>query len=149
MRSVMKKRNKRGFSLTELMVSLVAFTVMSMAIGSVLVYSWKGWRDYSNAVDMHRDAMVAMRTMAKEIRNSNIDEISGDGDSIDFSDGTTRTNAYSFPTSEIAFSPAVILESWTLPAISSNSVTVAFTLRTIRRADERDYTMTVYPRNTP
>lgn len=138
---------KQGFSLIELMVAMVAFSVLTLVVGTLIVYSWMGWRDHTESVNMQRDAMIAMRIMAKEIRSSNISEVSGNEDSIDFTAISVRTTSRVFAKSEIASSSGVVLDSWTEPVIGSNYVTVAFSLRNSRGADRNDYLMSIYPRN--
>lgn len=143
------KKSKHGFSLIELMVVMLAFSVLILIVGSVLVYTWKGWKNYSEYVALQRDAMLAIRMVEKEIRNSNIDEISGDSAGLYFSNGTTRTNTYVFNSTDIVSSPGVLLSTWENPVIGSNSVQVAFSLKTQSGSFNREYEVTIHPRNKP
>ena len=144
------KTEKQGFTLVELMVSMIAFTLLALIAGTILVFAWNGWRDSMETMGMQRDAMIAMRIMEKEIRNSNIDEVSGDSAGLYFSTGTTRTNAFRFSAASIPFNSGVSLEpgSWN-PTIGTNSVTVSFALRTSRAGYRNAYMKTIYPRNKP
>jgi prepilin-type N-terminal cleavage/methylation domain-containing protein len=141
--------SRQGFTIVELMLAMTAFSILVLAVGSMLVFVWKGWRDYSEAVGLQRDAMVSIRLLNKEIRNSNIDELSGDASGMYFSVGSTRTNAFQFLSSNIPYNPGVDLYSWSEPVIGSNYVDIAFTLRTRRGTYQKTYEMTVYPRNAP
>ncbi len=142
---------KKGFTVVELMVAMLSFAVLSVTVGAMMVYMWGGWRDFNESVNVQRDAMLAMRKLSKEIRNSNIDEIHDIGDGIRFDAGVVRTNSFIFYATDIPTSPGVLLftNSWNA-AINTAGVTnvqVSFRLRTLRSADENEYSMTIYPRN--
>ncbi len=129
---------------------MIAAAILMLAVGAALVMVTKGWRNYSSGVNMQRDAQIAMRIMDREIRNSNISEIHDYDDRIEFiPNGTTRTNAYVYQSSEIASSPDVQLVSWTRPVLGSNSVEIAFTLKTAGGVYQKNYTATIHPRNEP
>jgi prepilin-type N-terminal cleavage/methylation domain-containing protein len=70
-----KERRNEGFSLVELMLATIAFGILAVSVGTLLYFGWLGWRINKESVAMQRDASLAMRMMAKEIRNSMIDEI--------------------------------------------------------------------------
>jgi len=142
-------KSKRGFSIIEMMVAMAAFAVMALTVGSMLFYGWLGWRDNFESVAMQRDAMVAMRIMGKEIRNSKISEITSDNGGIYFSAGVVRTNAVDFLASDIAYSPGVVLNSFVCPEIdlTKGSVLIQFSLSNSRGTDNNDYEMTIYARN--
>lgn len=71
----MNTHGKSGFTLVELMVTAVAFSILALATGSMLVFGWQGWKRMNDSVDMQRDASLAMYVMAREVRKSSIDEI--------------------------------------------------------------------------
>ena len=91
-------RSKSGFTLVELMVTAVAFSILALATGSMLVFGWQGWTRINASVDMQRDASLAMHVMAREVRkcsrtNNMVNVTSGndvlgcvrpDGTAIDF-----------------------------------------------------------------
>ena len=143
--------SKKGFTIVEVILSMLAFGIMALTVGTVMLSSWSNWRDFREAIAMQRDAMIAMKIMATEIRNSNINEISGDSDGLDFSVNGTRDNAFVFNKSDIAFSSGVELNQWDRPDIfsssSNNYVTVGFSLRTSGGAYQDRYEMTIHPRN--
>lgn len=142
-----RSKQKTGFTVVELLVAMVAFGILVLTVTLTLICTWMSWGDFTDSVNMQRDAMIAMKVMAKEIRNSSISEISGDADSLDFSAGVVRGAAASFSKADIAVSKGVVLNSWADPVIGSNKVTVAFTLGTNRGTDQNFYSMSIYPRN--
>ncbi|RLA59006.1 MAG: hypothetical protein DRR04_09615 [Gammaproteobacteria bacterium] len=151
------KKQCSGFTIVELMVGMVAFSIMVLAVGSMLVFGWLGWRDTKESVGMQRDAVITMNMIAREIRNSNIDQISGDGNGIYFeaSPAVGRNSDVAFLASDIAFGSGVVLNSWNTPVFDTSSiagatgVVVRFSLATSRGTDANNYQMTVYPRNLP
>ena len=69
------KTRKSGFTIVELMAAVVATAIFSLAVGSMLVYAWMGWIQYTDSVQMQRDATLAMRIIEKEIRRTAIEGI--------------------------------------------------------------------------
>ena len=68
-------KSKSGFTLVELMVTAVAFSILALATGSMLVFGWQGWSRINASVDMQRDASLAMHVMTREVRKSSIGDI--------------------------------------------------------------------------
>ena len=139
---VAMKRKKRcaGFTLVELMMAMLAMSVLLLATGAMLVYSWLGWRRNMESVSMQRDAVIAMETIGREIRNSNISDISGDTAGIYF-------NGSSILAADIPVGSGVYLTQFDSPVLVSNAVIVAFTLSTSDNADQNTYRMLVNTRN--
>lgn len=79
------KKSSGGFTIIEMMIATVAFAVMILIVGSMLIYGWRGWVRNNDRVDMQRNASLAMRIIAREVRNSTYDSIT-DGAGISFSD---------------------------------------------------------------
>jgi pilin/secretion family protein with methylation motif len=69
-----KEHNRKGVTLTELMVTLLLSTVVVLALGSVLADSQRGWVDmYSRAYsEVVTDAYVSQRVFSAVIRKSSI-----------------------------------------------------------------------------
>lgn len=61
---------KSGFSLVELMMAMLATAILSLVVGLMLFYGWMAWHQNVASVQMQRDATLAMRTIAKEIRRT-------------------------------------------------------------------------------
>ena len=64
----MSTRSQFGFSVVEVMVGIMAASILSITIGLMLFYSYQGWRRMQEAAEMQRDASLAMSTMASAIR---------------------------------------------------------------------------------
>lgn len=143
------RHSKSGFTLIELLLGALALSILVLIVGTILIRSWVGWNNYTAGVGMQRDAMVAIRILEKEIRNSTIDEVSETAGGLDFTSITARDDDYTFRSSDIATMPGVSLLNWADPVIGSNFVTVAFTLQANGGVYEKEYTATVYPRNLP
>lgn len=143
-----KVKTKEGFTLVELLVAMLAFSIMILAVGLMLVYGWLGWRQTTHSVNMQRDAVLAMEQIAREIRTSNIADITHDSAGIYFSPVVARTNSATILASEIAVFPGVNLEPNSFDVdVVTNAVTVKFTLFTNERVDRNNYEMTVNTRN--
>lgn len=143
------KNQSSGFTIVELMVSMLAFSVMVLVVGSMLFYGWLGWRRNTESVNMQRDALIAMNTIAREIRNSTISEVSGDSAGIYFAASSpvvVRTSAMNYFASDIAFSPGINIRNFGVNIVS-NTVDVGFTLYTSDGADENQYRMFINTRN--
>ena len=102
---------------------------------------------------MQRDAVLAMQQIAREIRISNVAEISHDNSGIYFSPSSpqlVRTNSVNILASDIAVFPGVNIEPNSfvvIPDINTNAFTVNFTLFTDGDYDRNDYQITVNTRN--
>jgi prepilin-type N-terminal cleavage/methylation domain-containing protein len=83
---VMKKidPSKQGFTLIEVMMAAVAFALLVVAVGSMLVFGYMGWRRNNDLVNMQRDASLTMMMISKEIRNASPDEIADGTGGISF-----------------------------------------------------------------
>lgn len=82
-----KSRSKSGFTLVELLLVVAAMGFLALTIGSILFYTWAGWEQAKESVSMQRDASLAMRVIAREIRESDPADISG-GSSLTCTGGT-------------------------------------------------------------
>ena len=63
-------KKSTGFSLIELMVASMAMSILALTIGSMIYFSYKGWQQNLDAVELQRTGYLAMRTIASEIRHS-------------------------------------------------------------------------------
>ena len=72
MKALHKKR-MFGFTIIELMVSMLAFAILALATGSMLYFGWMGWKRNTESVSLQRDAMVAMRIVEHRLRNASLD----------------------------------------------------------------------------
>jgi prepilin-type N-terminal cleavage/methylation domain-containing protein len=70
MRKLRNKKLQSGFSLVELMVAMVIVAILSLTLGTMLIYIFKAWRSNSDQVELQRDATFAMDMLSREIRPS-------------------------------------------------------------------------------
>ena len=73
--------SKGGFGVMELLVAMLATSLLVLAVGSMMVFAWKGWVQSAASVEMQRDVSLAMRTIATEIRRTPMANIT-DGASL-------------------------------------------------------------------
>ncbi len=76
---------KNGFSLVEVLIAMLAMSILALTVGILLVYSWKAWRLGNESVQMQRDTTLALKMLTKEIRSCSITNID-----------TSAANAISF-----------------------------------------------------
>lgn len=153
-----KNINKQGFTIIELLIATLAFSILMLAVGSMLVFGWQGWYRYSDSVSMQGDAALATQMIAKEIRNASY---------VDISDGA----GISFANSGISFSESgnnlvrsdgmIVVNGWLVPGTfvtrklelatsqtrfkTNQWVEVGFSLRTTTQREA--YSIQVSPRN--
>lgn len=70
-----KMTSNRGFTIIELLVGMLAVGMLSLIIGSMLIFAWKSWHMNNNSVELQRDTSLAMRVIAREIRRTPIEKI--------------------------------------------------------------------------
>jgi prepilin-type N-terminal cleavage/methylation domain-containing protein len=141
-------RKSEGFTVIELMVSMIAFSVLAIAVGSMLYYGWLGWRRSTDSVAFQRDAMIAMRVVEHRIRSASLDSLSSRAVSWNSSQLTFASDA-DFSSSDLAFDSGVVFVpgSFNIQSNEIGGVSVEFALRNASATDEASYEMTIYPRN--
>ena len=144
---------KSGFTLIELMMTAVAFSILALATGSMLVFGWQGWTRINASVDMQRDASLAMRVMAREVRKSSVANITV-GSSLGCVDpsGSNVTFTVSNGNLEMAvggtfFMNLVRGQAVSLSSSITNSTGVAITLNLLAGDDVGSIDSVVYVRN--
>ena len=147
------RKTSRGFSIVELLMGMLASSILALAIGSVMVYVWTGWVRNSASVEMQRDSTLAMRTIAREIRRTPVQNID-DGVSLTclntngtfvFTESGRNLIRQQGGSSIILARGILIPGSFDSKVNPDESVTVNMTLNT--GADISKNTMTVYTRN--
>jgi MSHA biogenesis protein MshO len=73
------EKTKSGFTLVEMMVTMLVGAVLALSVGAMLIFAYMAWADNSTAVRLHNDASLAMVLIGQEIRESNIEAIAIDG----------------------------------------------------------------------
>ena len=64
------KRNRRGYSLIELLIGMLAAAVLALTVGTMLFHAYDAWDDNHNAVNLHRDGHNAMDLITRAIRGA-------------------------------------------------------------------------------
>jgi Tfp pilus assembly protein PilW len=142
----MKRRNSAGFTLVELMTGMLGMVIIALAVGSMLVYGWMGWRRMAESIQMQRNSMVALRILERRIRNASLADIAG------FGVGTTQLTFADDPDfSSTTFSEGsyVQLDDFSAATNSLGGVELTFSLSTTSETDDHTYTITLQPRNEP
>ncbi len=86
------KKKTRGFTVVEMLVSMLAFSILVLSIGLMLVYSWRGWRYSNESITMQRDASLAFKVITREIRGSSITNMTFSADQIGFTAAGVRAS---------------------------------------------------------
>ena len=81
------RTNDSGFSVIELLLVISAASVLALTIGTVVVFTWKGWQQARVSVEMQREMSMSLRVIAREVRESDPADLSG-GTSLDCTSGT-------------------------------------------------------------
>lgn len=66
----MYKINKKGFTIIELMVAIILSSILAITAGVMLYYVFSSWKNNNIAIELQRDATIAMDMMARRIRSS-------------------------------------------------------------------------------
>ncbi len=61
---------RMAFSLVELLAVMVSGAVLAITAGTLLFFGFLGWRRHSQALDMQRDATLAMKVVGDAVRES-------------------------------------------------------------------------------
>jgi prepilin-type N-terminal cleavage/methylation domain-containing protein len=99
-----ESRQKSGFTLIEVMVGMLAAAVLALTFSAMLIASYRSWENNRDSVKMQNDATLALALIGREIRKSNIEDITingvkfsedpeARGDLLAFAASTTRSNA--------------------------------------------------------
>ena len=71
----MKKQNKNGLTLIELMITVVVSSIVILTAASVLILVFQSWRINNAYAEMRRDAALAVYLMARDVRESDMTNI--------------------------------------------------------------------------
>ena len=68
-------RHKNGFSLVELMVAVVASSIVILTAAAVLIMTFQSWRINNAYVEMRRNIALAVYLISRDVRESNTNNI--------------------------------------------------------------------------
>jgi prepilin-type N-terminal cleavage/methylation domain-containing protein len=136
-----KKKSSQGFTVIELLMGMLASSILALTVGLVIYYGWQGWLRNVESVSMQRDAMIAMRVIEKKIRNA------ADG-SISWSVGTLKvSNNTVYVSSQINPNSDVVVQSFNISTNAEGGVEIGFGLQTASSTDSESFKTVIYPRN--
>ncbi|MBC8206077.1 MAG: prepilin-type N-terminal cleavage/methylation domain-containing protein [Kiritimatiellales bacterium] len=79
----MKKQNhKNGLTLIELMVAMVAASIIILIASLILIMAFRSWRVNNAYVNLRRDSAFAFTMMARNVRESDTDEVEWAGGTL-------------------------------------------------------------------
>ncbi len=63
-------KSKRGFSLVELLIGLLAAIILVLTAGAMVFHVYDAWADCHDAVNLHRDGRNAMDLLMRAVRGA-------------------------------------------------------------------------------
>jgi prepilin-type N-terminal cleavage/methylation domain-containing protein len=154
----MSAKNKQGFTLLELLIAAVAFSIFTLSVGLMLVHGWRSWYAGNEAVNMQRDATLAQTVIRREVRCSAINDISVSEDRIDFAASGVRTGSgeesiylsgndliHSGPDGDFTLVRGMI--TGFSASIQDKGVNIVLTFQASSGGDSSSQTFTAYARN--
>lgn len=83
--------SRAGFTMVELMMSMLSVSILAMLVGSLLVMGHRSWIDGTRKVELQRDATLAMEAVGNRARASTKGEltVSSDNKQLFFGDGSS------------------------------------------------------------
>ncbi len=79
--------NKKGFTLIELMIAVVILSIFILAVGAIVVTSWKFWNGGWEQVELQRDASYAFARIERIVRSGNSATVLGGGSGLQVAEG--------------------------------------------------------------
>lgn len=79
-----RKIKKKGFTLIELIVSIMVFSLISIVLGVILNVGLKSWKEVDGKTEAEREMAKAVLDINNSIRNSTISDIKCDGLKSDY-----------------------------------------------------------------
>jgi len=94
-----KRRSKFGWTLVEMMVAVGLFSISSMALGTIFIFSIKSFASMANYASLDRENRAAMDMLTREIRQARL--VTGyvtnsTGNSLSIRNGDGQDVTYSF-----------------------------------------------------
>ena len=70
-----RPEHNAGFTLVELIITLAAASILAITAGMTLVYGYSGWCRNNAAVELQRDATLAMYRLSRAIREASASDV--------------------------------------------------------------------------
>ncbi len=81
--------NKKGLTLVELMVAVIVLSIFILAVGTIVITSWKFWNSGWEQVRLQRDASYAFARIERIVRSGNSATVLGGGSGLQVTEGGT------------------------------------------------------------
>lgn len=106
---MMKRVATDGHTLIELVIGTAAAAVLAVTLGTMLFYGYVTWVRNCLAVDLHRDATLAMQTLARSLRQASASgvDLSLPGRIVVSNQGTGIFSSFYQQGSNLVFNAAV------------------------------------------
>ncbi|MBA7687323.1 hypothetical protein ES703_95784 [subsurface metagenome] len=70
-----RPEHNAGFTIVELIIALAAASILAITAGITLVYGYSGWRRNNAAVELQRDATLAMYRLSRVVRGASASDV--------------------------------------------------------------------------
>ena len=70
-----RPEHNAGFTMIEMLVALAAASILAITAGITLVYSHSGWRRNNAAMELQRDATLAMYRLSRAVRGASANDV--------------------------------------------------------------------------
>ncbi|MFA5251614.1 MAG: prepilin-type N-terminal cleavage/methylation domain-containing protein [Phycisphaerae bacterium] len=152
----MKTKSRKGLTLIELLVSIMASAIVILATGIIIISGQTFWNDTWKKVNLQRDASYAMLVMSHSIKNATSVAVEGDGKILRITDAAGDTTRFGWNSGQDTLrtwvgtgQPSTIMDDVQYLQFNVDDVndTVTIGLR-LQRDDEQTYFVsTVMVRN--
>ncbi|MDD5063455.1 MAG: prepilin-type N-terminal cleavage/methylation domain-containing protein [Phycisphaerae bacterium] len=90
----MKTKSRKGFTLTELLVGIIASAIIIFATGIIIVRGQTFWNEAWKKVNLQRDASYAMLVMSQSIKSAADVKLEAGGKAIRVTDAAGNTTRF-------------------------------------------------------
>lgn len=70
-----RPEHNAGFTIVELIIALAAASILAITAGITLVYGYSGWCRNNAAVELQRDATLAMYRLSRAVRGASASDV--------------------------------------------------------------------------
>jgi prepilin-type N-terminal cleavage/methylation domain-containing protein len=70
-----RPEHNAGFTMVELLVTLAATSILAITAGITLIYSYSGWCRNNAAVELQREATLAMYRLSRAVRGASATDV--------------------------------------------------------------------------
>lgn len=89
-----RPEHNAGFTMVELLVALVAASILAITTGITLVYGHSGWHRNNAAMELQRDATLAMYRLSRAVRGASAADVTTSASQLTIQTTQFRVNGY-------------------------------------------------------